>query len=115
MSGFETPAPGRKLPRSCVTDIGDQAVLDRNPIDLTLAGLQPELMRSAIGILLDSDDYDAVVTVVGSSGVAQPHLMADAIRDSLASSDKPVLAYISPHAPQQLSVSTARVVLRSTP
>ena len=100
MSGFETPAPGPETAEKLRNlDIGDQAVLDRNPIDLTLAGLQPELMRSAIGILLDSDDYDAVVTVVGSSGVAQPHLMADAIRDSLASSDKPVLAYISPHAP----------------
>ncbi|WP_447733070.1 acetate--CoA ligase family protein [Pseudomonas shirazensis] len=100
MSGFETPAPGPVTAEKLRNlDIGDQAVLDRNPIDLTLAGLQPELMRSAIGILLQSDDYDAVVSVVGSSGVAQPHLMADAIRDSLASSDKPVLAYISPHAP----------------
>lgn len=100
MSGLETPAPGPETAEKLRNlDIGDQAVLDRNPIDLTLAGLQPELMRSAIGILLDSDDYDAVVSVVGSSGVAQPHLMADAIRDSLASSEKPVLAYISPHAP----------------
>lgn len=100
MSGFETPAPGPETAEKLRNlDIGDQAVLDRNPIDLTLAGLQPELMRSAIGILLDSEDYDAVVSVVGSSGVARPHLMADAIRDSLVRSDKPVLAYISPHAP----------------
>ena len=100
MSGFETPKPGPETAQKLRNlDIGDQAVLDRNPIDLTLAGLQPELMRNAIGILLESDDYDAVVSVVGSSGVAQPHLMADAIRDSLANSDKPVLAYISPHAP----------------
>ncbi len=74
-------------------------MLDRNPIDLTLAGLQPEVMRGAISILLDSPDYDAVISVVGSSGVAQPHLMADAIRDSLAHSTKPVLAYTQPHAP----------------
>ncbi|WP_459208253.1 acetate--CoA ligase family protein [Pseudomonas sp. MLB6B] len=100
VSGFETPAPGAQTAQALRNlDIGDQAVLDRNPIDLTLAGLQPELMRKAIGILLESDDYDAVVSVVGSSGVAQPHLMADAIRDSLTHSDKPVLAYISPHAP----------------
>jgi acyl-CoA synthetase (NDP forming) len=100
MSGFHTPEPGTQTAeRLRGLDIGDQAVLDRNPIDLTLAGLQPDVMRSAIGILLDSDDYDAVVSVVGSSGVAQPHLMADAIQDSLASSEKPVLAYISPHAP----------------
>lgn len=100
VSGFETPTPGvQTAAKLRDLDVGDQAVLDRNPIDLTLAGLQPELMRAAIGILLDSPDFDAVISVVGSSGVAQPHLMADAIRDSLASSDKPVLAYISPHAP----------------
>jgi acyl-CoA synthetase (NDP forming) len=100
ISGFETPTPGAQTAAKLrELDVGDQAVLDRNPIDLTLAGLQPELMREAIGILLDSPDFDAVISVVGSSGVAQPHLMADAIRDSLASSDKPVLAYISPHAP----------------
>lgn len=100
VAGFETPTPGLETAEKLrALDIGDQAVLDRNPIDLTLAGLQPELMRSAIRILLESADFDAVISVVGSSGVAQPHLMADAIRDSLAGSDKPVLAYISPHAP----------------
>lgn len=100
VAGFETPTPGAETAEKLrALDIGDQAVLDRNPIDLTLAGLQPELMRKAISILLDSPDFDAVISVVGSSGVAQPHLMADAIRDSLAGSDKPVLAYISPHAP----------------
>lgn len=100
VNGFQTPPPGAETAaRLRALDVGDQAVLDRNPIDLTLAGLQPEVMRGAISILLDSPDYDAVISVVGSSGVAQPHLMADAIRDSLAHSTKPVLAYISPHAP----------------
>lgn len=100
VNGFQTPPPGAETAaRLRALDVGDQAVLDRNPIDLTLAGLQPEVMRGAISILLESPDYDAVISVVGSSGVAQPHLMADAIRDSLASSEKPVLAYISPHAP----------------
>jgi len=102
-SGFDTPPPGEATAaRLRDLDIGDQAVLDRNPIDLTLAGLQPQIMQQAMRILLESDDYDAVISVVGSSGVARPTLMADAIRDSQCDSFKPVLAYVSPHAPEAL-------------
>ncbi|WP_339437637.1 acetate--CoA ligase family protein [Pseudomonas sp. EL_65y_Pfl1_R32] len=102
-SGFDTPPPGQATAsRLRDLDVGDQAVLDRNPIDLTLAGLQPQIMQQAMRILLESDDYDAVVSVVGSSGVARPTLMADAIRDSQRDSSKPVLAYVSPHAPDAL-------------
>lgn len=103
VSGFDTPPPGQfTAGRLRDLDIGDQAVLDRNPIDLTLAGLQPEIMQQAMRILLESEDYDAVVSVVGSSGVARPSLMADAIRESQRDSAKPVLAYVSPHAPDAL-------------
>ena len=102
-NGFDTPPPGEATAaRLRDLDIGDQAVLDRNPIDLTLAGLQPQIMQEAMRILLESADYDAVISVVGSSGVARPTLMADAIRDSQRDSSKPVLAYVSPYAPQAL-------------
>lgn len=102
-NGFDTPPPGEATAaRLCDLDLGDQAVLDRNPIDLTLAGLQPQIMQEAMRILLESADYDAVISVVGSSGVARPTLMADAIRDSQRDSSKPVLAYVSPYAPQAL-------------
>lgn len=102
-NGFDTPPPGEATAaRLRDLDIGDQAVLDRNPIDLTLAGLQPQIMQEAMRILLESADYDAVISVVGSSGVARPTLMADAIRNSQRDSSKPVLAYVSPHAPQAL-------------
>lgn len=102
-NGFDTPPPGEATAaRLRDLDLGDQAVLDRNPIDLTLAGLQPQIMQEAMRILLESADYDAVISVVGSSGVARPTLMADAIRDSQHDSSKPVLAYVSPYAPQAL-------------
>ncbi|OZI70947.1 acetate--CoA ligase family protein [Bordetella genomosp. 12] len=105
VDGFELPAPGPDTGAALrALQTGDQAALDRNPIDVTLAGLQPELLRSAIRIVLDSEDYDALVVIVGSSAVAQPELMAGALRESLASSDKPVLAYISPHAPAAAQV-----------
>ncbi len=101
VSGFETPAPD-ELTASALRALqtGDEAVLDRNPIDVTLAGLQPDLLRAAIKILLQSESYDALVIVVGSSSIAQPELMAGAIHDCLPLSDKPILAFISPHAPE---------------
>lgn len=101
MAGFELPAPDAETGAALrALQTGDHAALDRNPIDVTLAGLQPDLLRGAIRIVLGSDQYDALVVIVGSSAVAQPELMADALRDSLASGGKPVLAFISPHAPR---------------
>lgn len=100
VAGFETPAPDDAAAASLrALQTGDHAVLDRNPIDVTLAGLQPDLLRGAIRTLLDSRGYDAVAIIVGSSGLAMPDLVAGAIRDSLPGTDKPVIAYVSPHAP----------------
>lgn len=101
VAGFETPAPDTATAEALrALQTGSEAVLDRNPIDVTLAGLRPELLRGAIRTLLASPSYDALVIIVGSSSLAMPELMAGAIRDCLPDSDKPVLAYISPHAPE---------------
>jgi acyl-CoA synthetase (NDP forming) len=101
VAGFDTPAPDTDTADKLrALQKGDQAALDRNPIDVTLAGLQPDLLRGAIRTLLASPTFDAVVVIVGSSALAMPQLMAGAIEDSLPASDKPVLAYVSPHAPQ---------------
>ncbi|TPQ43857.1 acetate--CoA ligase family protein [Cupriavidus pinatubonensis] len=111
VSGFETPPPDTATAQQLrALQKGDHAALDRNPIDVTLAGLQPDLLRSAIRILLASPAYDAVAVIVGSSGLAMPHLMADAITDCLPESDKPVLAYVSPHAPEAAAVLNQRGV-----
>ncbi|RDK04940.1 acetate--CoA ligase family protein [Cupriavidus lacunae] len=111
VSGFETPAPdAATADRLRALQKGDHAALDRNPIDVTLAGLQPDLLRGAIRALLASPSYDAVAIIVGSSGLAMPDLMANAIRDCLPESDKPVLAYVSPHAPQVAAVLNQRGV-----
>jgi acetate---CoA ligase (ADP-forming) len=110
-AGFETPAPDAETAASLrALQSGEHAVLDRNPIDVTLAGLQPALLRGAIKALLASPSYDAVVVIVGSSGLAMPDLMADAIHDSLPGSDKPLLAYVSPHAPGIASLLNQRGV-----
>lgn len=109
--GFETPPPDETTAAALrALQSGNHAVLDRNPIDVTLAGLQPALLRGAIRALLASESYDATVVIVGSSGLAMPDLMADAIHESLPASDKPLLVYVSPHAPGIASLLNRRGV-----
>jgi acyl-CoA synthetase (NDP forming) len=111
VAGFATPAPDADTAAQLrALQSGSHAMLDRNPIDVTLAGLQPDLLRAAIRILLASPSYDALVVIAGSSAVGSPALMADAIHDCLPLSDKPVIAYVSPHAPDAVSVLTQRGV-----
>lgn len=111
VAGFDTPAPDATTAQALRSlQTGSEAVLDRNPIDVTLAGLRPDLLRGAIRTLLASDSYDALVVIVGSSSLAQPELMAGAIQDCLAGTDKPVLAYVSPHAPEIAALLTRRGV-----
>ena len=106
LRGMETPPPdpatAERLGR---LPIGDQAVLDRNPIDVTLAGLRPEILKEAVAALVESSTYDAVAVVVGSSGVSDPDLMASALGANLAATTKPLVAYVSPYAPR----ATARL------
>ena len=111
VAGFEAPAPDAATAAALrALQDGDHAALDRNPIDVTLAGLQPDLLRGAIRALLASPSYDALVIIVGSSALAMPELMAGAIQDCLPLSDKPVLAFVSPHAPHVASVLMQRSV-----
>lgn len=111
VAGFETPAPDADTAAALrALQTGDHAALDRNPIDVTLAGLRPDLLRGAIQAVLASPSYDALVVIVGSSSLAMPELMAGAIQDCLPLSPKPVLAYVSPHAPDVGALLTRRGV-----
>ncbi|WIW46007.1 acetate--CoA ligase family protein [Bradyrhizobium sp. 62B] len=111
VAGFVTPAPDAETAAQLRSlQSGSHANLDRNPIDVTLAGLQPDLLRGAIRIVLASPSYDALIVIAGSSAVGSPALMADAIHDCLPLSDKPVIAYVSPHAPEVVAVLTRRGV-----
>ncbi|MCX2861750.1 acetate--CoA ligase family protein [Paucibacter sp. PLA-PC-4] len=111
VNGFETPAPDPQTAEALrALQTGDHAALDRNPIDVTLAGLQPDLLRGAIKTLLASPSYDALTIIIGSSSLAMPELMAGAIQDCLVLSDKPVIAYVSPHAPDVGALLTQRGV-----
>ena len=111
IANFDTPAPDEVTAAVLrALNSGTEAVLDRNPIDVTLAGLRPDLLRGAIDALLASPTYDALVIVVGSSSLAKPELMAGAIQECLPNSDKPVFAYISPYAPAVGKLLTERGV-----
>jgi acyl-CoA synthetase (NDP forming) len=111
VAGFETPPPDPVTAAALrALQTGPHAALDRNPIDVTLAGLQPDLLRGAIKALLASASYDALIIIVGSSGLAMPELMAGAIQDCLPLSDKPVIGYVSPHAPEVAAILTRRGV-----
>ncbi len=101
--GYDTPAPSPDISAQLGELLKDDGFsADRNPIDLTLAGLQPHILKGAIAALTQSADFDAVVTVVGSSSVGQPELVAKPLVEALASIDKPLLAYVSPSAPDIL-------------
>ncbi len=89
------PATADKL---LALDLND-AVLDRNPIDVTLAGLRPDLFRDILRILSESPSFDAIVVVVGSSSIGQPEVVARPLTEALEITDKPLMAYVSPDAP----------------
>ncbi|SEL29816.1 Acyl-CoA synthetase (NDP forming) [Roseivivax marinus] len=79
--------------------LGEEAPMTGNPVDVTLAGVKPDIMTAATEALLTSDSVDGVAVVVGSSALAQPEIAVGAIRAGAARSNKPLIAYVSPHAP----------------
>lgn len=97
--GLDTPAPDPETSAKLLALDLREAALDRNPIDVTLAGLRPDIYRSILTILAESPSYDAIVVVAGSSSIAQPDLVATPVLDSMDQTDKPILSYVSPDAP----------------
>ncbi len=100
LTDLEIPRPDPETAAKLLAlDLRD-AVLDRNPIDVTLAGLRPDLFRDILRILAESPTYDAIVVVVGSSSIGQPDVVARPLTEALAITDKPLMAYVSPDAPE---------------
>jgi acyl-CoA synthetase (NDP forming) len=100
MAGFETPAPdAATAARLNALNIPD-AVLDRNPIDVTLAGIKSETFRGVLDSVLDSPSYDAVAVILGSSAITQPETMGQPLRECFARTDKPIIAFAGPDMPQ---------------
>jgi acyl-CoA synthetase (NDP forming) len=100
LQGFDLPPPDAATAATLAAALGalDAAEIS-NPLDVTLAGLRPDIFANSITALLDSPSYDALVVVIGSSALANPDVVADALVHAKAKAEKPLLAYVSPHAP----------------
>lgn len=74
-------------------------------VDLTLAGVRYEVMKTALGSMLASGEFDLVVVAIGSSARFQPELAVKPLVDS-ADSATPFAAMLVPDAPQALAALT---------
>lgn len=71
-------------------------------IDLTLAGTRKDVCTAALEELMASPDCDAVITVVGASGMFHPQ---HAVEPILAvKGTKPIAAFVAPQADQSLAI-----------
>lgn len=99
MLGLDVPELDAKTGAVLASLLGQDAPMIGNPVDVTLAGVEPAIMTAATEALLATDGIDGVVVVVGSSALGRPDVAVGAIRAGAAKSDKPLIAYVSPHAP----------------
>lgn len=98
MAGLVFPAPDAETATALVAKAQlSPANAAENPVDMTLAGHRSDRFRGAIRVLMHSASYDALVVVIGSSSLGDPDAVVHALIEG--ASDKPVLAYVSPHAP----------------
>jgi acyl-CoA synthetase (NDP forming) len=104
MLGLEVPELDAATAGTLAKLLGHDAPMTGNPVDLTLAGVEPAIMTAATQALLDAPGIDGVVVVVGSSALARPDVAVGAIRAGAAASGKPLIAYVSPHAPHILAL-----------
>ena len=102
MAGLDVPVLDDATATRLAEILQADAPVNANPVDVTLAGVKPEVMTAATETLLSSDQIDGVVVVVGSSALAQPEVAVGAIKNGAANSSKPIVAYVSPHAPEIL-------------
>ncbi|WP_458097778.1 acetate--CoA ligase family protein [Roseomonas sp. WA12] len=72
-------------------------------LDLTLAGVKPEVMGAALGALLAAPEYDLVVAVAGSSSRFQPELVVQPVSEA-AKGGAHLASFCVPEAPQALAM-----------
>ncbi|WIW89427.1 acetate--CoA ligase family protein [Sphingobium sp. V4] len=75
-------------------------------VDLTLAGTRPEAMATTLELLLAAPEFDTVLAVAGSSARHQPELLVPSIQAAATGSAKPVVAFVTPDAPEALRTLT---------
>jgi len=100
VAGLETPPPDEATAANLKALAIEGATLDRNPIDVTLAGVKSDTFRTILGLVTASPAYDAVAVVLGSSALRDPETVGAPLRECASVSDKPVVGFASPNAPQ---------------
>lgn len=79
-------------------DIGDAPI-----VDLTMGGTRQEVVDACIGALVEREDVDLVVMVIGSSSEFYPELAVTPLA-KWADAGKPVAAFLCPNAVQSLDM-----------
>lgn len=100
IAGFETPPPDEATATELKALAIEGATLDRNPIDVTLAGVKSETFRIILDTVMASPIYDSVAVVLGSSALREPETVGMPLRECAAANEKPVVGFVSPDAPQ---------------
>jgi acyl-CoA synthetase (NDP forming) len=100
VAGLETPPPDEATAANLKALAIEGATLDRNPIDVTLAGVKSDTFRTILGLVTASPGYDAVAVVLGSSALRDPETVGAPLRECASTSDKPVVGFVSPDAPR---------------
>ncbi|MBP0491799.1 acetate--CoA ligase family protein [Pararoseomonas indoligenes] len=72
-------------------------------LDLTLAGVRPEVMGAALDALLAAPEYDLVVAVAGSSSRFQPELAVQPVLEAARGSAH-IASFCVPEAPQAIAM-----------
>jgi acyl-CoA synthetase (NDP forming) len=98
--GLETPPPDEATATELKALAIEGATLDRNPIDVTLAGAKSDTFRAVLRAVATSPSYDAIAVVLGSSALREPETVGAPLRECAAASEKPVVGFVSPDAPQ---------------
>ena len=70
-------------------------------VDLTMAGVRPEVMKTALGVLTAAPEFDLLVVVAGSSARFYPELLVQPILDTVAPST-PIAVFLAPEAGEAL-------------
>ena len=99
VAGLDTPRPDEATAAKLKALTIEGTTLDRNPIDVTLAGVKSDTFRSILDLVAASSSYDAIAVVLGSSALREPETVAAPLRDCAAITDKSVVAFASPDAP----------------
>lgn len=90
-------------PKSVSARLAEHGIIQEpgRMVDLTLAGVKPEIVQGVISDMMETPDIDGVVMVVGSSARFHPDLAVEPLLE-WADAPKPLAVYLAPEAQASL-------------